>query len=308
MTDSRSSVKVAAVQHSSIFLNREASIDKACALIAEAGAEGARLAVFPEAFIPAYPDWVWLVKNSDGAQLNRYYRELVENSVTVPDESTERLCEAARSAGMHVAIGINERNAEGSGSSLFNTILFISDEGAVLGGHRKLIPTGGERTVWGRGDGSTLHAFDTSIGRLGGLACWENFMPLARQAMYEMGVQIHTAPTWDSSEAWLLAMRHKAREGGTFVINSCQALRMDEIPDRYEFKELYPEGREWVNRGNSCIIDPMGKVLAGPVDSSQEILYADLDLDLIPAAKRMFDAAGHYARPDVFRFEVDRGE
>ena len=306
MTDSSSIVKVAAAQHSSVFLDREASIDKACALIGEAAAAGAKLVVFPEAFIPGYPDWVWLVKNSAGAQLNQYYRRLVENSVTVPDESTAKLCEAARSSGIHVAIGINERNAESSGSSLFNTILYISDQGNVLGGHRKIIPTGGERTVWGRGDGSTLYAFDTSIGKLGGLACWENFMPLARQAMYEMGVQIHVAPTWDSSEPWLVAMRHMAREGGMFVINCCQALRMDEIPEDYEFKQLYPEGREWINPGNSCIVDPMGKVLAGPVETSQEILYADLDLALIPAAKRMFDAAGHYARPDVFRFGVNR--
>ena len=307
MPPSRALITVAAAQHSAVFLKRHESIEKACALIAEAAQNGARLVVFPEAFIPGYPDWVWLVKNSDGAQLNQYYRELVENAVTVPDESTETLCEAARSAGIHVAIGINELNAEGSGASLFNTILFVSDQGSILGAHRKLLPTGGERTVWGRGDGSTLYAFDTSIGKLGGLACWENYMPLARQAMYEMGVQIHAAPTWDSSEPWLIAMRSMAREGGTFVISCCQALRMDEIPEGYEFKQLYPDGREWINPGNSCIVDPMGKVLAGPLKASQEILYADLDLDLIPAAKRMFDAAGHYARPDVFRFEVNRG-
>jgi nitrilase len=300
--------KVAAVQHSSAFLDRTGSIDKASSLIAEAAGNGAKLVVFPEAFIPGYPDWVWLVKNSDGAQLNDYYGRLLDHAVTVPDESTERLCEAARSAGVHVAIGVNERNAEGSGASLFNSLLYISDEGILLGAHRKLMPTGGERTVWAQGDGGSLHAFDTPIGKLGGLLCWENFMPLARQAMYEMGVQIYVAPTWDSSKAWLVAMRHIAREGGMFVVNCCQALRVDEIPESYEFRRLYPEGREWVNRGNSCIVDPTGKLLAGPLEDAQEILYADLDLDLIPAAKRLFDAAGHYARRDVFRFSVDRGE
>jgi nitrilase len=308
MTDSRTSLTVAVAQQSAVFLDRQASVDKACALIAEASGNGARLIVFPEAFVPGYPDWVWLVKNSDGATLNAYYRALLENSVSIPDESTGRLCKAAQSGGIHVAIGVNERNAEASGSSLFNTLLYISDEGAVLGAHRKLMPTGGERTVWSQGDGTTLQAFDTPIGRLGGLLCWENYMPLARQAMYQLGVQIHVAPTWDSSESWLLAMRHIAREGGMFVLSCCQALRMEEIPERFEFRTLYPEGREWVNQGNSCIIDPTGRVLVGPAKATQEILYADLDLDLVSAAKRTFDAAGHYARPDVFRFEVRRGD
>jgi nitrilase len=306
MPDTGSLLRVAAVQHSSVFLDRRGSVDKACALIAAAAGDGAKLVVFPEAFVPGYPDWVWLVKNSAGAELNRYYRALLDNAVTIPDESTERLCEAARSAAIHVAIGVNERNAEGSGSSLFNTLLWISDQGRILGAHRKLMPTGGERTVWGQGDGTTLHAFDTAIGKLGGLLCWENYMPLARQAMYESGVQVHVAPTWDSSDGWLLAMRHIAREGGMFVVNCCQAIRREEIPEAYEFRGLYPEGRDWINQGNSCIVDPTGKLLAGPVAMSQEILYADLDLDLIPAAKRMFDAAGHYARPDVFQYAVRR--
>ena len=306
MQATRSPLTVAAAQHSSVFLNRRGSVDKACTLIAEASQNGAELIVFPEAFVPGYPDWVWLVKNSDGATLNAYYLELLDNAVAIPDEFTEQLCKAARSAGIHVAIGVNERNVDSSGASLFNTLLYISNEGTVLGAHRKLMPTGGERTVWAQGDGTTLHAFDTAIGRLGGLLCWENYMPLARQAMYDMGVQIHVAPTWDSSEPWLRAMQHIAREGGMFVVNCCQALRIEEIPESYEFRKLYPEDREWANQGSSCIIDPTGAILAGPVKGKQEILYADLDLALIPAAKRMFDAAGHYSRPDVFHFSVRR--
>lgn len=306
MSTSNAAVKVAAAQHSPVFLKREASVEKACKLVIEAGSKGAQLVVFPEAFIPGYPDWVWVVANSQGAVLNPLYSELLANAVTIPDESTQQLCEAARTAGIHVAIGISERNQDGSGASLFNTLLLISDQGTILGAHRKLMPTGGERTVWGQGNGSTLAAFDTGFGKLGGLLCWENYMPLARQAMYQLGTQIHVAPTWDSSEPWLLAMRYIAREGGMFVINCCQALRFDEIPDRYEFKNLYPEGRDWINKGNSCIVDPMGKLLAGPLEAAQEILYADLDLSLIPAAKRMFDAAGHYSRPDVLRFDFDR--
>ncbi len=306
MSTSPKVVRVAAVQHSSVFLSRGASVEKARKLIAEAGANGAKLVVLPEVFIPGYPDWVWVVPNSKGAVLNPLYLELLTNAVTIPDESTEQLCEAARAAGVHVAIGINERNQDSSGSSLFSTLLLISDEGKILGAHRKLMPTGGERTVWGQGDGSTLATFATGFGRVGGLICWENYMPLARQAMYQLGTQILVAPTWDSSEPWILAMRHIAREGGTFVINCCQALRMDEVPDRYEFKTLYPEGREWINKGNSCIVDPLGRFLAGPLEAAQEILYADLDMSLIPAAKRLFDAAGHYSRPDVLRFEFGR--
>ncbi len=305
MTASRSTVKVAAAQHSSVFLDRRASVDKACGLIAEAAAQGAELVVFPEAFLPGYPDWVWLVPNSHGAVLGELYRELLANAITIPDDSTEQLCEAARAAGIRVAIGVNERNAESSGSSLFNTLLLISEKGKILGVHRKVMPTGGERTVWGQGDGSSLRSYDTSIGKIGGLLCWENFMPLARQAIYEAGTEIHMAPTWDSSEPWQLAMRYIAREGGMFVVSCAQAIRMDEIPDRFEFKKLYPEGREWVSQGNSCIVDPMGRLLAGPAKAVQEILYAELDLDLISAAKRMFDAAGHYARPGIFHFSVN---
>jgi nitrilase len=302
----RAKTTVAAAQHSSVFLDREASVAKACRLIAEAAARGAELLVFPEAFVPGYPDWVWTVPNSRGAVLNPLYQELLDNAISIPDESTEQLCEAARSAGILVAIGVNERNAEASGSSLFNTLLWISEDGEILGTHRKLMPTGGERTVWSQGDGRGLRSRDSAVGRIGGLLCWENYMPLARQALYQEGIEIHVAPTWDSSEPWLLAMRHIAREGGVFVVSCCQALRKDEIPDRYEFKELYPKDREWINAGNSCIVDPRGQLLAGPLSATQEILYAELDLSLVAAARRMFDPAGHYARPDVLRFSVNR--
>jgi nitrilase len=160
--------------------------------------------------------------------------------------------------------------------------------------------------VWGQGRGDTLPAFDTPFGKLGGLLCWENFMPLARQSMYIQGVQIHVAPTWDSSENWLISMRHIAREGGMYVIGVCSAFRMDDIPDKYEFKKLYSGDREWINPGNSCIIDPRGEYVAGPLSEKEEILYAELDLSQIPAAKRMFDVTGHYARPDVFDYEINK--
>ena len=297
-------VKVAAAQIAPHFLNRDMTVEKAFDIIHQAGKNGAELIVFPEAFISGYPDWVWVVPNGRGRMLDDYYQELVDNSVTIPDKTTQRICQAAKEAGVYVAIGVHERNAEASGSTLFNTLLYINDQGTIIGKHRKLIPTGGERLIWGQGDGTTFDVFDTPLGKLGGLICWENYMPLARQAMYMGGTQIYVAPTWDSSDGWLLSMQHIAREGGMFVISVCQALRMDHIPDRYEFKHLYPGDKEWINRGSSCIIDPRGEIIAGPSQNREEILYAELDLDLITRSKRMFDVAGHYARPDVFKFEI----
>ena len=297
-------VKVAAAQLSPIFLNKEKTIEKACKAILEAGENSADLIVFPEAYISGYPDWVWLITNSKGADLNELYVKLVENAVSVPDESTRQLCKAAKEAGVNVVMGMHERNSETSNASLFNSLLFIDDKGLIIGKHRKLIPTGGERLVWSQGDGSTLRAYDTSAGKIAGLICWENFMPLARNAIYESGAQLLVAPTWDKSPNWIQSMQHIAREGGLFVISSCMALKMDDIPDSYEFKKLYPEGREWINVGNSAIIAPNGQILAGPLEAEEGILYAEIDFDQVIKAKRMFDAVGHYARPDVFTFNV----
>lgn len=297
-------IKVAAAQISPVFLNKSATVLKACDTIIEAGKNGCKLIVFPEAFISGYPDWVWLIPNSKGADLNELYIKLVDNAVAVPDNSTDKLCKAAREANINVVIGMHERNAETSGTSLYNSVLYISDKGEIIGKHRKLIPTGGERLIWAQGDGSTLQSHSTSAGKIGTLICWENFMPLARNAMYESGVQILAAPTWDKSPNWLLSMQHNAREGGLFVISCCMALKMDDIPDTFEFKKLYPEGREWINTGNSCIVSPNGKIIAGPLEAQKGLIYANINLDDIIAAKRMFDVAGHYSRPDVFKFKI----
>ncbi|MTI89444.1 MAG: carbon-nitrogen hydrolase family protein [Balneolaceae bacterium] len=298
--------KIAAAQLTPVYLNKEKTVEKACNAIQEAGNNGAKVIVFPEAFISGYPDWVWLIPNSKGAELNELYVKLVDNAVSIPDNATDKLCKAAKSASINVVMGMHERNTEKSNASLYNSLLFISDEGTILGKHRKLIPTGGERLIWAQGDGTTLQSYHTSAGKIGGLICWENFMPLARNAMYESGTQILVSPTWDKSPNWLQSMQHIAREGGLFVISSCMALNMNDIPDSYEFKKLYPEGREWINDGNSVIIAPNGKVLAGPLEEEEGIIYADIDLGQIIAAKRMFDVVGHYARPDVFTFGVKK--
>ncbi len=299
-------IKVAAAQVSPVFLNKNKTVDKACDLIREAGSGKAKLLVFPEAFIPGYPDWVWLIPNSKSNDLNSLYIELVKNAISIPDDFTMQLCDAAKQAGIHVIIGVNELNSESSNNSLYNTILFINDKGKIIGKHRKLIPTGGERLVWSQGDGSTLNVFETSLGKLSGLICWENYMPLARTTIYASGTQILATPTWDKSANWISSLQHIAREGGLFIINCCMALEIEDIPDKYDFKKLYPHDRKWINIGNSCIINPKGEIIAGPIEAKEDILYAELDLTQITAAKRIFDVAGHYARPDIFKLTVNQ--
>jgi nitrilase len=189
---------------------------------------------------------------------------------------------------------------------MYNTVIYFDDHGTLLGKHRKLVPTMSERLVWSPGDGSTLQTFETGLGKLGGLTCWENYMPLARFALYAWGTQIYAAPTWDSSPGWLESMNHIAFEGGCFVIGCCQVVHADDVPDKYAFKQTLLEARgEWLNAGNSVITSPR-KVLAGPVANRKEILYADLDLSLLSITKGMLDTAGHYARPDVFDLTVNR--
>ena len=297
-------IKVAAAQLSPIFLNKQKTVEKACEAIVEAGENDADLIVFPEAFISGYPDWVWLIPNSKGSDLNELYLKLVENAVSIPDDTTNKLCKAAKKSRINVVIGMHERNTETSNASLFNSLLFIDDKGLILGKHRKLIPTGGERLIWSQGDGSTIRSYDTSVGKIAGLICWENLMPLARNAIYEFGTQILAAPTWDKSSNWIQSMQHNAREGGLFIVSACMSLKMDDIPDVYQFKKLYPKEREWINVGNSSIIGPNGQFLAGPLEAEEGILYANIELQQIIKAKRMFDVVGHYSRPDVFSFNI----
>jgi nitrilase len=303
----QSTFKIAAVQTAPVLLDREATIEKACALIAEAGQAGARLVVFPEAFVPGYPHWVWNIPPSDDGQLNALYAELLDNSISVPSPATQKLGFAAKRAGVYVTIGVNERNTEASGASLYNTLLYLDPQGNILGKHRKLVPTGAERLVWAQGDGSTLSVFDTPLGKLGGLICWENYMPLARFAMYACGIQLYLAPTWDQGEPWLSTLRHIAKEGRTYVVGCCIALRQSDIPDRFAYKQRYlAQSGEWINAGDSVIINPEGEIVAGPAHATQEILYAEIDPQLLRGPKWLLDVAGHYARPDVFQLTVNR--
>jgi nitrilase len=302
----RDPFKIAAVQASPVFLNREATIGKTCKLIAEAGSQGAKLIVFPESFIPGYPEWVWVVPSGRDRILSQLYGEMLANAVEIPSEATKRIGQAAKDADSYVVIGVTERDTEASGASLFNTLIYFSPRGEILGKHRKLVPTGGERIVWAQGDGSTLEAYDTPFGKIGGLICWENYMPLARYAMYAWGTQLYVAATWDRGEPWLSTLRHIAKEGRMYVIGCCIAMRKGDIPDRFEHKKFYAPERDWINEGDSAIVNPHGEIIAGPASMKEEILYAEVDPQLMSGPKWMLDVAGHYARPDVFELIVHR--
>jgi nitrilase len=303
---------VAAAQISPVFMDREKTVDKVCETMAEAARNGAKLVVFPEALVPGYPDWIWVTPPGIHADvLREMYGELLDQSVAIPSPATDKLCRAAKANGIYVVIGVNERNVEASGGSLYNTLIYIDDQGRIIGKHRKLVPTVAERLVWTPGDGSTLEVFDTPYGKLGGLICWENYMPLARYAMYAQGVQIYVAPTWDSSpDGWVPLLQHIAREGRCVVIGCCIAMQRRDIPDRYEFKKLYPPAENsedvWVNGGNSAIVACYGPILAGPALGEEKIIYAEIDPAQQRIAKFTLDVAGHYARPDVFQLTVNR--
>jgi len=298
---------VAAAQLSPLFLDRDATVERAVAAIHEASERGARLIVFPEAFVPGYPMWVWSIPAGDTHALRALYVELVRQSVSVPDETTDRLCRAAREARMIVVIGVNERNSEASNTSLFNSALFIDADGRLLGTHRKLVPTSGERLVHAMGDGSTFGVYDTAAGRLGGLICWENYMPLARHALYCWGLEVLVTPTWDRGEPWISTLRHVAKEGRVYVISCGNAVRITDVPDRLPFKPLLePDDDGWVNPGDSAIVDPDGKFVTGPCHGAQEIIYGEIDLEKVTGPRWQLDVGGHYGRPDVFRLLVNR--
>ncbi len=300
-------VKVAAVQAAYALMDQKACVEKAVALLHEAAAAGAEIVVLPEAFIPGTPIWIDSVPIWDGD--DDWYALLVEQAVVVPGPVTESLGEAARDTGTYLVIGVEER--EPHGTTIYNTTLYFGPDGTLLGKHRKLMPTGSERTVWGMGDGSTLPVIDTPYGRLSGLTCWENYMPLARFYLYSQGVDIWTAPTLAQGEGWIATMRHIAREGRCYVVGVNPCVHVDQIPADFPHRDrVWPVKEDdadsrWVEPGNSVIIDPSGTVLAGPAQHEETILYADIDPANVRAFRRFFDPVGHYNRPDVFQLSVD---
>ena len=300
-------VKVAVVQASPVLFNREATVEKAVHLISEAAEEGSKLILFPEAFIPAYPRGlsfgtvVGTRKPEGRLTWERYWA----NSVDVPGPVTERLGEAAREADAYLALGVIERDSEYSRGTLYCTLLYFGPDGQLLGKHRKIMPTGAERLIWGAGDGSTLTAIKTDIGVIGGLICWENYMPLARVSMYGKGVEIYLAPTADARERWQSTLRHIALEGRCFVLGCNQYVTKSMYPTDLEGIEDLAEMPEEICRGGSVVISPLGRVLAGPLYDREGILYAELDLAEVVRSRFDFDAVGHYSRPDIFQLHVD---
>ena len=307
MTANDQKTKVAVVQAAPVLFNQDATIAKACDLIGQAAEQGAQLILFPEAFIPAYPRGLAFgtVVGSRSPVGRRIWQRYWENTVEVPGPATRKLGEAAKKANVYLAMGVIERDAERSTGTLYCTLLYFGPDGRLLGKHQKLKPTAGERLIWGEGDGSTLTVIQTEIGSIGGLICWENYMPLARMAMYNKGVELYLAPTADARDTWQATLRHIACEGRCFVLGCNQYMTKDMYPDDLkELKEL-DEQPEIMCRGGSAIISPLGKVLAGPLYDQEGILFADLDLGAIARSKFDFDVVGHYARADVFQLIVN---
>ena len=300
-------VKVAVIQKPPVLLNRSGTINAVLASIEEAVGEGASLLVFPEAYIPGYPTWIWRLRpGGDGGLTGEIHARLRENAVDLDGGDLQPVQKAAAKHGITIVIGINERDSRFSGTTLFNTVVVVGPDGTLLNRHRKLMPTNPERMVWGMGDASGLRVVNTPAGRLGALICWENYMPLARYALYAQDIEIYVAPTWDTGESWLATMRHIAKEAGCWVIGTATAMQGSDLPSSFpERDKLYKED-EWINDGDAVVIKPMGAIAAGPLSRQKGILYAEIDVEAARRARRSLDVCGHYSRPDIFSFTVDR--
>ncbi len=300
-------VRAAVVQAAPVLMDREATTEKACRLIGEAAAQGARLVVFPEAFIPGYP-WGIGFGTRIGARTGegrKAWARYWANAVEVPGPVTDALGAAAREAQAYVCIGVIERDQTFSRGTIYCTLVYLGPDGRVLAKHRKLMPTAAERYMWGSGDGSTLPVIQTPHGRLGGLICWENYMPLARMSMYAKGVELYVAPTADTRDSWQATIRHVACEGRCFVLSCCSYVTKDMYPADFEVQDELADAPDVLARGGSAIVAPLGDYVAGPFFGEEGILVADLDLGRVAEGKFDLDVAGHYARPDVFRLVVN---
>jgi nitrilase len=299
--------KLAIVQKSPALLDKKKTVLNAAAMVEEVANNGAQMVIFPEAFIPGYPAWIWRLRpGGDWGLTEQIHARLLDNAVNLNSDDVTPLCDAAAKHNVTIVCGIDERESQLSQATLYNTVIVIDADGQLINRHRKLMPTNPERMVWGFGDASGLKVVDTPIGRIGTLICWENYMPLARFALYAQGIDIYIAPTYDSGDGWIGTMQHIAREGCCWVVGSGTALKVSDIPDDFPAKkELYSESEEWVNPGDSIVIAPGGEIVAGPMRNEQGILYAEVDIGRVGLARRALDVAGHYARPDIFKLHVN---
>jgi nitrilase len=275
--------------------------------IDESVAKGASLLVFPEAYIPGYPTWIWRLRPGGDMVLSaEIHARLRNNAVDLAAGHLRPVQDAAAKHRVTIVVGINELDSEFSGTTLFNTVVVIGEDGTILNRHRKLMPTNPERMVWGMGDATGLRVVDTPAGRLGSLICWESYMPLARYALYAQNLDIYVAPTWDAGDTWLATMRHIAKEAGCWVIATATAVQGCDLPDDFPDRERLFRADEWMNDGNAIVVKPSGVVAAGPLSREKGILFAEIDKEEARNARRSLDVCGHYSRPDIFSFAVDR--
>ena len=296
------SFKAAVVQSAPVVFDSSGTLEKVSQLTKQAAATGAKLVVFPEAFVSAYPKGLDFGARvgSRTAEGRDTFRRYFDSAIDVPGPAVDQLAKTARENAVHLVIGVIERDI----GTLYCTALFFAPDGTFLGKHRKLMPTAMERIIWGYGDGSTLPVYDTALGKLGAVICWENYMPMLRMAMYSKGIQLYCAPTADDRDTWLSSMQHVALEGRCFVFTACQHLRRGNCPSDYAAIQGNDPATV-IMRGGSAIVGPLGQVLAGPLYNEDGILTADIDLAEIARSKYDFDVVGHYARPDVFRLHVN---
>jgi len=307
MSDVLLKVKVSVIQASPVLFDQNATLQKACRLISEAASQEPRLILFPEAYIPGYPRGLSFgtVIGSRSPAGRRTWQRYWEGAVDVPGPVTEVLGGAAQQAGAYLAIGVVERDSSYSRGTLYCTLLYFGPDGRLLGKHRKLKPTASERLIWGEGDGSSLTVIQTEFGRVGGLICWENYMPLARMAMYGKGVDVYLAPTADARLTWQATLCHIACEGRCFVLGCNQYVTKAMYPADLEVRDELSSQPEIMCRGGSAIFSPLGEVLAGPLYDQEGILSVDIDMGEVVRARFDYDVTGHYARPDIFRLIVD---
>ncbi len=299
--------KIAIIQKPPVYLDKEKTVSLAVTHVEEAVKNGAALVIFPEAYVSGYPTWVWRLRpGGDMGLSSEIHERMLQSAVDLSSDDLNPLIDAAKKNKVTIVVGVNEVDSEFSGTTIFNTVITIGPDGSVLNRHRKLMPTNPERMIYGNGDASGLRVIDTPVGRIGTLVCWENYMPLARYALYAQNLEILIAPTWDVGEVWQSSMRHIAREGGCWVLTTATALETKDIPADFPERDTVFPVEEWINGGGAMVVAPSGAIIEGPLMEKKEILYAEVDTEASQKARRSLDVAGHYSRPDIFELNVNR--